>query len=122
MLFDSRYFWAVFTSKDSGTTERLKELVDRAGMRYVSSITLYEVFRLSLAGEGRAVAKLRTETIRKEFDVVDVDEGIAEDGAEVGHRLRIPMADALIIATAKRLRLPCVTDDPHFSEVKRVWT
>jgi len=39
----------------------------------------------------------------------------------MSHRLRIPMADSLIMATAKRYNLACVTDDPHFSEVKRIW-
>jgi hypothetical protein len=31
------------------------------------------------------------------------------------------MADSLIMATSKSLRVSCVTDDPHFTEVKRVW-
>jgi len=66
------------------------------------------------------VARLRVETIRRDF-VVDVDTQIAEEGADISHRLRIPMADSLIMATAKRYNLSCVTDDPHFSEVKRTW-
>ena len=71
--------------------------------------------------EDRTVAKLRSGTITREFDVIDVDSQIAEEGADISHRLRIPMADSLIMATAKRYNLPCVTDDPHFSEVKRIW-
>ncbi|MDG7009175.1 MAG: hypothetical protein JRN16_07040 [Nitrososphaerota archaeon] len=39
----------------------------------------------------------------------------------MSHKLRMPMADSLVMATAKRHSLPCVTDDPHFSEVKRIW-
>jgi hypothetical protein len=31
------------------------------------------------------------------------------------------MADALIMATARKLRVSCATDDPHFTEVKRIW-
>lgn len=122
MLFDTRYFWAVLTSRDPGAAGKLKALLDKAGSAFVSSVTVYEVSRLSLETEGKTVAKLRAQTIEKEFEVVAVDEGIAEEGAEIGHRLRVPMADALIMATAKRLRVPCVTDDPHFAEVKRIWT
>ena len=121
MLFDTRYFWAVFTSKSPEETSRLKTLLEKSKSAFASSVTIYEVYKLTLAGEGRAVAKLRTDTIEKEFDVIDIDKEIAEQGAEISHRLHVPMADALIMATSKRLRLPCVTDDPHFAEVKKVW-
>ncbi|MDG6980901.1 MAG: PIN domain-containing protein [Nitrososphaerota archaeon] len=121
MLFDTRYFWAVFTSKSPEETSRLKTLLEKSKSAFASSVTIYEVYKLTLAGEGRAVAKLRTDTIEKEFDVIDIDKEIAEQGAEISHRLHVPMADALIMATSKRLRLPCVTDDTHFAEVKKVW-
>ena len=88
---------------------------------YVSSITLYEIYKQTLANEDRTVAKLRVGTIVREFEIVDVDSQIAESGADISHRLRVPMADALIMATSRQFNLPCVTDDPHFAEVKRVW-
>jgi predicted nucleic acid-binding protein len=121
MLFDTRYFWAVFTSRDRETTSKLRALYDRSRSPYVSSITIYEVYKLTLANDGKTVARLRSDTIQKQFSVVDVDAEISREGADFINRLRVPMADALIMATSKRLRLPCVTDDPHFAEVKRVW-
>ena len=121
MLFETRYFWAVFTSKNQETTNKLRALFEKSKTAYASSITIYEVYKQTLANEGKTVAKLRAETIKRDFDIIDVDAQIAEEGAAVSHRLRIPMADSLIMATAKRYDLPCVTDDPHFSEVKRVW-
>ena len=60
-------------------------------------------------------------SIANEYEVIEVDSEIAEEGASISHRLRIPMADSLIMATAKQLHLSCVTDDPHFTEVKRTW-
>ncbi len=121
MLFETRYFWAVFTSRSDETTKKLKGILDRARTPYASSITVYEIYKQTLASEDKSVAKLRVGTINRDFEIVDVDSQIAEEGAEMSHRLRIPMADALIMATAKRLDLPCVTDDPHFTEVRRVW-
>lgn len=121
MLFETRYFWAVFTSKDDLMTSKLKALFDRARSAYASSITVYEVYKQTLANEDREVARLRAATICRDFDIIDVNAQIAEEGAELSHRLRIPMADSLIMATAKRYNLSCVTDDPHFTEVKRVW-
>ncbi|MDG6976032.1 MAG: PIN domain-containing protein [Nitrososphaerota archaeon] len=121
MLFETRFFWAVFTSQNAKTTAGLRSLFDRAKTVYVSSVSIYEVYKQTLASEDRSVARLRADTMERDFHVIEVDSGIARDGAEIGHRLRVPMADALIMATAKRFNLPCVTDDPHFSEVKRVW-
>jgi len=121
VLFETRYFWAVFTSKSPEATNKLKAVFEKSKVAYASSITLYEVCKQTLANEDRTVARLRAETIARDFDIIYVDSQIAEEGAEISHRLRIPMADSLITATAKRHNLPCVTDDPHFSEVKRVW-
>jgi predicted nucleic acid-binding protein len=121
MLFDTRYFWAIFTSKEEVTTSRLKVLFERTRSAYVSSVSIYEVFKLTLASEDKATARLRVDTIRRDYEVIDVDSEIAEEGAIISHQLRIPMADSLIMATAKHLHLSIVTDDPHFTEVKRIW-
>jgi len=121
VLFETRYFWAIFTARDKHVVSALRGIFDRARTAYVSSVSIYEVYNLTLAEEDDSVARMRASTIGKEFAVVDVGAEIAEEGARIHHRLRIPMADSLIMATAKQLRLPCVTDDPHFTEVKRVW-
>lgn len=121
MLFETRYFWAVFTARDAKTVNRLKAIYDKSRTAYASSVSIYEIFRQTLEHEDMQVAELRARTIVKEFTMVDIDAEIAEEGARISHRLRIPMADSLIMATSKRLRVSCVTDDPHFTEVKRVW-
>ncbi|MDG6994554.1 MAG: PIN domain-containing protein [Nitrososphaerota archaeon] len=121
MLFETRYFWAVFTSKNDETTGKLKALFDKAKVAYASSITVYEIYKQTLANDDKIVARLRAGAIARDFEIIDVNSEIAENGAEISHRLRIPMADSLIMATAKRFNLSCVTDDPHYTEVKRVW-
>jgi toxin FitB len=121
MLFETRYFWAVFTSKDAENTTKLKAIFERARTPFASSVSIYEVYKQTIEHDDKAVAELRTRTIANEYTIVDVSAGIAEEGARISHRLRIPMADSLIMATSKSLRVPCVTDDPHFTEVKRVW-
>jgi len=121
VLFETRYFWAVFTARDAKTVNNLKAIYDKSKAAYASSVSIYEIVRQTLEHEDMQVAELRARTIEKEFTIVDIDAGIAEEGARISHRLRVPMADALIMATSKRLRVSCVTDDPHFTEVKRVW-
>jgi predicted nucleic acid-binding protein len=121
VLFDTRYFWAVFTSKNPELVNKLRGIFDGSKTAFTSSISLYEVYKLSISQEDRTVAELRVNSIKKEFKIIDVDPEIAEEGARISHRVKVPMADALIMATARKLRVPCATDDPHFTEVKRIW-
>src|SRR2546428_9214299 len=121
MIFDTRYFWIVFTEKNPGTLRKLRKIFEESKEPSVSSVSIYEIHKLTLQKEGKTVAELRTATINKEFTAVDVSSQIAEVGARIGHDLIVPMADALIMATAKSLGVACVSDDPHFTDVKKVW-
>ena len=121
MLFDTRYFWAVFTSKSPEFVKKLRSIFDDSRNAFASSITLYEVYKLSISQEDRTVTEVRINSIKREFTIVNVDPEIAEEAARISHRVKVPMADALIMATARKLRVPCATDDPHFTEVKRIW-
>jgi len=121
VLFDTRYFWAVFTSKNPELLNKLRNIFDGSKTAYASSISLYEVYKLTISQEDRTVADLRVDSIKNEFAIIDVDPEIAEEAARISHRVKVPMADALIMTTARKLRVPCATDDPHFTEIKRVW-
>ena len=43
MLFETRYFWALFTSRNPETTNRLKVLFGKTKLAYASSITIFEI-------------------------------------------------------------------------------
>lgn len=101
--------------------KKLRNIFDESKSRSASSISLYEIYKLTAALEHRSVAELRVNTIQKDFTIVNVDSLIAEEGARISQKVKVPMADALIMATARTLRVPCATDDPHFTEVKKVW-
>ena|SRR5579875_218755 len=122
MLFETRYFLERLTTKDPEQLGKLRSLLYKSGgRRLVSVITIYEVYKISLEEEGRDVAKIRVDAIEREYEVVGIDPETAREGARLSAKLRIPMADSLIMATAKKLQVACVTDDPHYSEVKTVW-
>jgi len=121
VLFDTRYFWAVFTSKSPEYVKKLRGIFDDSRNAFASSITLYEVYKLSISQEDRTVTEVRINSIKREFTIVNVDPEIAEEAARISHRVKVPMTDALIMSTARKLRVPCATDDPHFTEVKRIW-
>ena len=89
-------------------------------MKYVSAVTIHEVYKLSMEKEGKEVADLRVTLIEKEFEVVPVDSRFAKASAELRGRYRIPMADSIVAASAWIYRLRCVSDDPHLSQVEEI--
>lgn len=121
-VYDTRFFVEYFYSVDSEFLRRLKEDLRSVRDRKVSVVTIHEVYRIDLEREGREVAKLRSETIRRDFDVVDMEYETAVRSAELRSRHRIPMADSVIAATAQMQGCPVVSDDPHFQKIEGLKT
>lgn len=78
--------------------------------------------KLTLEKEGKEQAELRTRLLEKDFKVIDVDAQIAKISAELRHKYRIPLADSIIAATAKSLKLECIIDDQHLIQMKEIKT
>lgn len=121
-VYDTRFFVEYFYSDDESVLTRLKEDLRSTRRRAVSVVTIHEIYKLVLEREGRDVAKLRGETIRRDFEVVGMDYELAIESAEIRRKYHIPLADSVILATAQRLGCQVVSDDPHFEKVKEVKT
>jgi len=121
-LYDTRFFVEYFYSDDADFLRRLKEDLRAARERMVSTLTVHGIHRINFEREGREVAMLRNETIRRDFDVVDVDYETAVRSAELRSRHRIPMADSIIAAAAQIHGYPLVSDDTHFHEIEDLKT
>ena len=121
-VYDTRFFVEYFYSDDESVLTRLKEDLRSTRIRVVSVVTIHEIYKLVLEREGRDVAKLRGETIRRDFEVVGMDYELAIESAEIRRKYRIPLADSVILATAQRLGCQVVSDDPHFGKVTEVKT
>jgi len=121
-VYDTRFFVEYFYSVDSEFLSRLKEDLRSVRDRKVSVVTIHEVYRIDLEREGREVARLRSETIRRDFDVVDMEYETAVRSAELRSRHRVPMADSVIAATAQMHGCPVVSDDPHFQKIEGLKT
>jgi len=119
-VFDTRFFVEYFYSGDAGIQRKLKEDLGSVRERKVSAVTIHEIYKIMLESEGRDVAELRCSTIKRDFDVVDMDYDTAVQSAELRSKYRIPLADSVIAATAQRYGCPVVTDDPHFEKIKEV--
>lgn len=121
-VYDTRFFIEHYYSANEDVQRRTKLELTANKKRFVSVISLHEIYRLTLKKEGRETAKLRASLILKDFRVIDVNPSIAVKAAEIRHRLAIPMADSLIAATSLVLGGTCISDDPHFQNVEGLST
>ncbi len=85
----------------------------------VPAIVLYEVRKILLKRQPKNIADLFvSEALRR--TVVPVDQEIALVAAAVSIQHELPMADALIYATAENSGAELITSDAHFKGLPRV--
>jgi predicted nucleic acid-binding protein len=79
----------------------------------VPTVSVYEVFKrvLQQRGEGDA---LQAVALMQQGDVVDLSVPLALDAARLSVELQIPMADAIILTTARANGATLWTQDAHF--------
>ena len=119
-VYDTRFFVDSFYSKDESLLKKIR--AHRARKRYVSAIVVHEVYNLAIKREGRETAKNQVAHLKEEFEVVPVDDQIAQLSAELRHKYNLSMGDSMIAATAFMLKAVCISDDPHFEQIKEIET
>lgn len=122
-IYDTRFFLAAY-AKEGNLRQRLQSELRPRRRRFVSAITIHEIYRITLGEEGREVAQIRKAAIEKDFQIISVDSEIAAESAEikVAQGRDFPLADAIIAATAKLAKLVCFTDDEHIKSLRAVRT
>jgi predicted nucleic acid-binding protein len=121
-VYDTRFFIEYFYSTDADLLRKLKDDLKSVKERVVSALTIHELHRINFEKEGKDIANLRSETIHRDFNIIDVDFETAVRSAELRSKHRIPMADSVIAATAEIHTCPIVSDDPHFQQIKTIKT
>jgi len=121
-VYDTRFFIEHYYSKNDEVLKRTTNALKTDKNKVISAIVVHEVYKLTLDKEGKEQAELRTKLLEKDFRVINVDTQIAKISAKLRHKYRIPMADSIIAATAESLKLVCITDDQHFTQMKEVKT
>ena len=121
-IYDTRFFIEYFYSNNQTLLKELKKDLRTVKERMVSTLTIHEIHRINLNREGRDVATLRSETIRRDFKILNVDYQTAVKSAQLRSKYKIPMADSVIAATAQIHQSPVVSDDPHFKGIKDLKT
>jgi predicted nucleic acid-binding protein len=122
LVCDTRFFVECFFSDNVELQLKARNLVTENKNRYVSAVTLHELYLLELTRRGRETAKLRVQGVQDVFRVAGVNSRIAIDAAEIRAKYRMPMGDSLIAATCQAVHAQCVTDDPHLTEMREIKT
>ncbi len=120
VVYDTRFFAESYYSKDKSVLEKIRS--HRALKRYVSAVVIHEVYQLALSREGSEVARLNIATLLSVFEVIPVDIQIAQISAEFRQKYQLSMGDSMIAATALALKAVCISDDPHFEQIKEIET
>ena len=120
-VYDTRFFIELYNSKDELTKKKASREKQRK-KRYVSTVVVHELYNNSLSKEGRETARLKVTFLKKEFEIIPVDDQVAEVSAELRHKYHLSMGDSMIAATASVLKATCITDDPHFKQIKEIET
>jgi predicted nucleic acid-binding protein len=93
--------------------------IQKPGELIVPTLSLYEVFKrvLQQRDEGHA---LRAVALMQQGTVVDLSSTLALSAAKLSVDLGLPMADSVMLATAKAHDAVLWTQDAHFQDVERV--
>jgi toxin FitB len=85
----------------------------------VPSVSIYEVFKRTLQQRGEAAA-LTAAAMMARGQVIDLDMTLALSAAKLSADLKLPMADSIILATARAHTATVWTQDEHFEPVEGV--
>ena len=105
--------WLEYLSGDEKANE-FGAVLQRDVQVLVPTIVLYEVLKVLLLRAGKSEADVfLSEALRRR--VVDLTETIALAAASLSIDHKLPMADAIIYATARAHRASLLTSDEHFA-------
>ena len=85
----------------------------------VPALTLYEVFKRVLQQRGEGPA-LQAVAVMHQGDVVNLTSPVALAAARLSLELRLPMADSIILATARACDATLWTQDEDFESIPAV--
>ena len=110
-VVDSSSWIEVFTNGPQA--DRFLEVLDDEKSLIVPSITVFEVFKWVLREHSEAQA-IQAIAVMQRGKIVDLDASIAIAAAQLSHALRLPMADSIILTTARQHQARLYSMDADF--------
>jgi len=104
---------------DGPNADFFASAIERTSELIVSTLSLYEVFKrvFQQRGEGDA---LQAVAVMLQGTVVDLDMDLALSAAKLSIELKLPMADSVMLATARHHGAILWTQDAHFDAIQGV--
>jgi predicted nucleic acid-binding protein len=110
--------WLEFFSDGPNAKHFTEPLSDRSSL-LVPSIIMYEVFKVVLRECGENDA-LQTSALLRQGEIVELSEDISLRAARLSIMHKLPMADSIILATARANDAVIWTQDEHFKGLDKV--
>ena len=110
--------WLEFLADGPNARFFARPLTDTKGL-LVPTICLLEVVKKTLPLRGEDAA-LDVAALMQQGTLADLDAAIALDAADVGIELKLPLADSVIVATARDYGATIWTQDAHFRDLPGV--
>ncbi len=85
----------------------------------VPTLSMYEVFKVALREKGEDAA-LQAVAIMKQGKAVGLNTNLAIQAAKISFDLKMPMADAIILTTARSYQATVWTQDDDFAKIRGV--
>ena len=86
----------------------------------VPTASLYEVFKKILVETGDTNAALLAVNQMKQGEIIDLTEDIALEAATLSFEMKLPMADSIMLATARKHHAALWTQDADFENLPDV--
>ena len=93
--------------------------IERTHELLVPSVVLLEVFKrvLQQRSEGKALQAI---AVMQQGRVIELDAALALSAAKIGFEIKLPLADSIILATARRFNATVWTQDEDFDGLEKV--
>jgi predicted nucleic acid-binding protein len=112
-VVDSSGWIEVFTN--GPLADRFLAVLETEASLVVPAISILEVFKWVLREHSEAQA-IQAAAVMQRGMVVDLDSRLAIAAAQLSHTLRLPMADSIILATARAHKARLYTMDADFKD------
>jgi len=110
--------WLEYFADDSNSAFFADAIEDTVNL-VVPSVSLLEVFKVVSRQRGEGAA-LQSVALMQQGKVIDLDASIALSAAKLGTGLKLPLADSVILATAKAFDATLWTQDSDFEGITGV--
>lgn len=110
--------WLEYFS-DGPNAEHFSDVIEDEAALLIPVITVYEVFKVVLR-ESSETAALQAVAAMRKGKMVDLTPGLAMEASKLSLYYDLPMADSIILATARRFNCTIWTQDSDLQGIEGV--